>query len=487
MGHASVKADIIFTAEINQALAKVLMDFKAAPGGYALNLGQPVLIFKHFDLVIAWASGKVHGVQTVNSDVLQLQQAAIFFIQRACFRQENTHYDVMGLERKFSPDTLRLRYRALISLTHPDKNITGLPANAAVRINKAYDILSDFDSRAKYDTSLSVEPIVTLRSTEHTTPAYSLGKVEFINRWHAYIPDVRKVVIFALLISLVLLIVVMAASQNPNDLQLVEKSSANSQSSSSFSSPASLEVPVPDVSLYSELSQSGRQLPLQNKVTESLVNTTRKVNVHSESLPIQAKSRTEFEQTAVLAPTEVSQNSNKTNNTNSTISSINNRDLSNAMDSAPIKPIATAAIAAAADVGSQLSLKLTSSIPVVVESKRLNAQLNEARFLTTQLISALERPKDAEALQNKMMKQGVSGNLFGLALPHLRQSAAVRIDQLALKEKLDNNQLTLNGTVALWLGATTNQLMPYKYAVNVEFKNIESGPVMSSFDLKEAR
>lgn len=485
MGHGSVKAETTFIAENNKALAKVLMDFKAAPGGYALNLGQPVLIFQYLDTVIAWASGKVNGAQAVQSDVLQ--QAAIFFIQRACFRQENTHYDVMGLERKFSPDTLRLRYRALISLTHPDKNISGLPANAAVRINKAYETLSDFDIRTQYDASLSDEQLVTLRSTEHTTPANSLGKVAFISRLQAYVPDVRKVVIFALPISVVLLIVVMTASQNPNDLQLVEKSSVNTQSNSSFSSPTISNISVSAVSPVSantELKEVGRQLLLQNKVTESLVSPTRKANVQSEYLPTQAKSKTVFEQAAVLAPAEVIQNSNSMN---STISTINNRDLSNAQDPAPIKPIATVTATPSADASNLLSLKISSSIPVMAESKRLYAQLNEARFLTTQLISALERPRDAEVLQNKMMKQGVSGNLFGLALPHIRQSAAVRIDQLALKEKLDNNHLILSGTVALWLGATTNQLMPYKYAVNVEFKNLENGPVMSSFDLKEAR
>jgi DnaJ domain len=482
MGHASVKAETTFIADNNKALAKVLMDFKAAPGGYALNLGQPVLIFQYLDTVIAWAAGKVNGAQAVQSDVLQ--QAAIFFIQRACFRQENTHYDVMGLERKFSPDTLRLRYRALISLTHPDKNISGLPANAAVRINKAYETLSDFDIRTQYDASLSDEQLVTSRSTEHTTPAYSLGRVAFISRLQAYVPDVRKVVIFALPISVVLLIVVMTASQNPNDLLLVEKSSINTQSSSSFSSPTISNISVSAVSANTELKESGRQLLLQNKVTESLLSPIRKANVQSEYLPTRAKSKIAFEQPAVLAPVEVIQNSNSMN---STISAINNRDLSNALDPVPIKPITTATATPAADVSNLLSLKVSSSIPVMAESKRLYAQLNEARFLTTQLISALERPKDAEVLQNKMMKQGVSGNLFGLALPHIRQSAAVRIDQLALKEKLDNNHLILSGSVALWLGATTSQLMPYKYAINVEFKNLENGPVMSSFDLKESR
>jgi hypothetical protein len=134
-----------------------------------------------------------------------------------------------------------------------------------------------------------------------------------------------------------------------------------------------------------------------------------------------------------------------------------------------------------------MSLKISRNMTAMSDSRRLYAQLNEARLSATQLISVLERPKDAESMQTKMARQGVAGSLFGLVLPHIKQASEVRVDQLALKERLENNRLVLSGSVALWLGSTASQLMPYKYLVSVEFNDVETGPVMSNFDLREAK
>lgn len=212
----------------NHALVKVLIDYHATPGRYALNLGQPVLAFQHLGIVIAWAQGKYSA--ELSSQNYDLQQIAIFFVQRACLRQEGTHYDLMGLEREFSFDELRLRYRALISLTHPDKNISGLPTDAAVRINKAYDTLRDAGERAHYDSTLSAEPPAMSRSPEPISSSYFLEKLEINSRLPAYIPNIKKLVFFSIPILTVLFVVAMVAtSQNPADLQLVEKSSTSSK------------------------------------------------------------------------------------------------------------------------------------------------------------------------------------------------------------------------------------------------------------------
>ena len=495
MGSAFVNADTVPIAGNNHALAKVLLDYRAMPGSYALNVGQPVLAFQHLGTVIAWAQGKISAEQASQSD--DLQQVAIFFVQRACLRQEGTHYDVMGLGREFTLDALRLRYRALISLTHPDKNISGFPANAAVRINKAYDTLRDADERAHYDATLSVEPPPVARPAEAHSSSYHLEKLTLGSRLQAYMPNFKSVVFVAIPILAVLLVVAMVAtSQNPTDLQLVERGSGSSNSSSlSNSSHANAsdavksEPPKAAASLYAELNESARKGLSNNNMMEpwaskdAAANVNGATNAHINRTFVDNAQRHQFR--------------GRAKEERQPLSAVGAGDFGSDTGSANVlgapvfsktPEIETArATPAVVEPMSQLSLKVSSGIPVISESRRLYSQLNEARFLVTQLISALERPKDAEFMQNKMVRQGVSGNLFGLALPHLRQSAAIRIDQLVLKEKLDNNHLVLNGSVALWLGATANQLMPYKYAVNVEFKDVESGPVMSSFDLKEAR
>jgi curved DNA-binding protein CbpA len=500
MGSAFVNADTIPIAENNQALAKVLLDYHATPGRYALNVGQPILAFQHLGTVIAWAQGKISAEQASQSD--DLQKVAIFFVQRACLRQEGTHYDVMGLGREFTLDALRLRYRALISLTHPDKNISGFPANAAVRINKAYDTLRDVDERAHYDATLSVEPSAVARPAEAHSSSYHLEKLTLGSRLQAYMPNFKSVVFVAIPILAVLLVVAMVAtSQNPTDLQLVEKSSGSSSKPSSSSSSshanasdtAKSEPPQAAASLYAELNESARKGLSNNNMMEPWASKDAAANVNGAT---NGTANAHINRTFV-DNAQRHQFRGRAKEERQPLSAVGAGDFGSDTGSANVlgapvfsklPEIETArATPAVVEPMSQLSLKVSSGIPVISESRRLYSQLNEARFLVTQLISALERPKDAEFMQNKMARQGVSGNLFGLALPHLRQSAAIRIDQLVLKEKLDNNHLVLNGSVALWLGATANQLMPYKYAVNVEFKDVESGPVMSSFDLKEAR
>lgn len=479
-----MKADTIPHAESGQALVKVLMDFYAAPGSYAPNLGQPALIFKKLDMVIAWAQGKINAEQASQNAVLQ--QAAVFFVQRACLRQEGTHYDVMGLGREFSLDALRLRYRALISLTHPDKNISGLPTDAAVRINKAYDTLRDAGERAHYDSTLSVEPPAMSRSPEPLSSSYYLEKLEINSRLPAYIPNIKKLVFFSIPILTVLFVVAMVAtSQISTDLQLVEKSTFSKTPSLDLSDSVRSELPQAAASLYADSNESGRKwlshnnlmVPLTSANATSNADVTANVNKTLAGIAqrdqFRRGAKDELQPMAVVGSSDIGSDTS---------------NVPGVPVFSKVPDIETArVIPAVVEPVNQLRLKMSSGFPVMSESRRLDSQLNEARFLVTQLISALERPKDAEIMQNKMASQGVSGNLFGIALPHLRQSGAIRIDQLVLKEKLENNRLVMNGSVALWLGASANQLLPYKYAVNVEFKNVQSGPVMSSFDLKEAR
>jgi hypothetical protein len=113
--------------------------------------------------------------------------------------------------------------------------------------------------------------------------------------------------------------------------------------------------------------------------------------------------------------------------------------------------------------------------------------LAEARLSLTQLISSLERPSEIDFLQSRMTRQGVSGNLFGIALTQIRDAAVIRVDQFTFHEKLDKNHLVLSGSVAYMLATHAGQLTPYRYAVFAEFKNIDKNAAMSRFELREAK
>jgi hypothetical protein len=163
--------------ESRDALAQALRAYAAAPGRFALHLGEPVAVFREFDTVAQWAMGRfADGFD----DRAALKDAAIVFIKRACFAHGVTHYQIFGLQaHEFTAEKLRARYRAMIRLTHPDVAIAGLGQDAALRVNLANDVLSDDAKRVAYDATLRHAQTVnasassTSQSLARTQPAFA--------------------------------------------------------------------------------------------------------------------------------------------------------------------------------------------------------------------------------------------------------------------------------------------------------------------------
>ncbi|RMX66799.1 hypothetical protein KXD40_005229 [Peronospora effusa] len=94
------------------------------------------------------------------------------------------YYDVLGIERSASTDDIKLAYRKLVLEHHPDRNHTKTKSSvqqndgnntAILRINAAYDILSDESSRIKYDVEMfgvSSAPTYDHRMGEKPTGSY---------------------------------------------------------------------------------------------------------------------------------------------------------------------------------------------------------------------------------------------------------------------------------------------------------------------------
>ena len=140
----------------DEPLALALLDFAVAPGRYALRLREPRLLHVHIDTLALWATGRLPPALQPQRQALQ--DAAIFFLQRACFAPDNTHYQVLGiLPQAALAEPLRTRYRALIRLTHPDMGIEGLDPHAAGRVNRAHEVLSNPVLRRQYDDKLAHE------------------------------------------------------------------------------------------------------------------------------------------------------------------------------------------------------------------------------------------------------------------------------------------------------------------------------------------
>ena len=138
-------------------LIDTLFDFESLPGRYPLSLREPRILFDEGHDVLLLAAGRpVKGLALDLTDMPRLKRAASFFIRTAMLRPGSDHYTVLGLEHGFSKNSLRLHYRILIRLTHPDFAANGeaWPIGSATRINLAHDVLSSAIRQAEYNRTL---------------------------------------------------------------------------------------------------------------------------------------------------------------------------------------------------------------------------------------------------------------------------------------------------------------------------------------------
>ena len=142
-----------------------LLDYFEAPGKYQLTLRQPAVLFRSVREILQLASGR--GPQDAPQSP-RLREAANFFIRAALLYPGADHYAVLGLAPGDAAADLKERYRLLMRLIHPDfaagANFTW-PEDAAVRVNRAYEVLSSPVLRREYDDELA-----TLRARRPAAP-----------------------------------------------------------------------------------------------------------------------------------------------------------------------------------------------------------------------------------------------------------------------------------------------------------------------------
>ena len=65
------------------------------------------------------------------------------------------YYEILGVQRDATPEEIKTKFRELAKKIHPDKTKEDSEEEMAL-LNKAYEVLSDEETRKKYDTYLDV-------------------------------------------------------------------------------------------------------------------------------------------------------------------------------------------------------------------------------------------------------------------------------------------------------------------------------------------
>lgn len=121
--------------------------------------------------IIQLAGGKIprdlgHLATDERKPAPDIQEAATRFVTDVMLGPASNHFTTLGLSKDADSGVLRDNFRRLMALVHPDAHPIGYPADAASRVNKAYAVLADVDSRSAYmmqefgRTSLASQPSV---------------------------------------------------------------------------------------------------------------------------------------------------------------------------------------------------------------------------------------------------------------------------------------------------------------------------------------
>ncbi|KAK8637784.1 hypothetical protein V6N13_136244 [Hibiscus sabdariffa] len=82
-------------------------------------------------------------------------------------RKKKDYYEILGLEKTCSVDDVRKAYRKLSLKVHPDKNKAPGAEEAFKAVSKAFQCLSDEESRKRYDLVGSDEPVYERRASPY--------------------------------------------------------------------------------------------------------------------------------------------------------------------------------------------------------------------------------------------------------------------------------------------------------------------------------
>jgi hypothetical protein len=211
------------------ALRLALLDYSRSPGKYQVALRQPQFLFAALREVLQIAVGRDgENGAGVNQESISLRDSARFFVRTALLYPGADHYALLGLDRRTENPELKDRYRLMMRLLHPDFSGPGAgnwPADAAVRVNRAYDTLSSAVQRRLYDESLVQVHSAGVQGVDIRRPRPIPPPIEDDARQSRF----KKLAVAGALAGAGLGIVGLFATSSSDTVQLVQRTRAQSE------------------------------------------------------------------------------------------------------------------------------------------------------------------------------------------------------------------------------------------------------------------
>lgn len=158
------------TSSASGGIQAALLEYFGAPGKYPIGSRQPDILFHAIDDVLLVAAGRAPGSFGPVPD--GLRDAAAFFVGAALLYPGADHYALLGMRTGSAPERLKDRYRLLMRLVHPDfagSFRANWPKDSAMRVNRAYEVLSSPVLRREYDEQLASTGGTQRNAASHAT------------------------------------------------------------------------------------------------------------------------------------------------------------------------------------------------------------------------------------------------------------------------------------------------------------------------------
>lgn len=104
--------------------------------------------------ILQLAGGKRPEALGDDGDIEELKGAAVKFVRDVMLSPSSDHYALLGVSIDADSNAIREQFRRLMGLVHPDARPVDFPPDAATRVNRAYAVLAEAESRATYKDEL---------------------------------------------------------------------------------------------------------------------------------------------------------------------------------------------------------------------------------------------------------------------------------------------------------------------------------------------